>query len=270
MVREQRVVYGEDPELYDRIRPGYPPELIDDVIALVGAGARAVDAGCGTGKAAVLLAARGLEGVGVDPDPAMVSVARRQLAGFAGWRVDLSPFEDWSPAPGTAPFELVVSAQAWHWFDPEASFRKAHELLKPGGWLVLWWNGPADFESPARRAIDEAYAAHAPEIVYRGVAGHPRPEIGPLRADVSFGPPVLRDYRWSCTYTATEWVDLVRTASDHRMLPTERREEALAAVVRAIEVHGGIYDHPYVCGLWAAQRQPQTAQTGRTSQTNQA
>jgi SAM-dependent methyltransferase len=254
VAREQRLVYGEDPELYERVRPGYPDELIEQVVALVGAGASAVDAGCGTGKAAVLLAARGLAGVGVDPDPAMAEVARRRLAGAPGWRVDVSAFEDWSPGPDDGAFDLVVSAQAWHWFQPEAGFRKAHALLRPGGWLALWWNGPADFDSPARRAIDAAYATHAPEIVYRGVAGHPRPEFGPVPAGVSFGPPVLTDHPWTCTYTAGGWVDLVRTSSDHRMLPEERREKALAAVARAIEAHGGTYDHPYLCGLCAAQR----------------
>jgi hypothetical protein len=65
---------------------------------------------------------------------------------------------------------------------------------------------------------------------------------------------VLRDHAWTATYSASGWVDLVRTASDHRALPVERREAALAAVARAIEAHGGRYDHPYVCGLWAAQR----------------
>lgn len=48
-------MYGEDPELYERVRPGYPEELIDDVVALVGDRSGAVDAGRGTGKAAVLL-----------------------------------------------------------------------------------------------------------------------------------------------------------------------------------------------------------------------
>jgi hypothetical protein len=49
MTRPQRLVFGEDAELYDRVRPSYPDELIDDVLRLVGTPCRAVDAGCGTG-----------------------------------------------------------------------------------------------------------------------------------------------------------------------------------------------------------------------------
>ena len=53
-MREQRLVFGEDPELYDRARPTYPAALVDDVVELAGASARALDIGCGTAKATVL------------------------------------------------------------------------------------------------------------------------------------------------------------------------------------------------------------------------
>ena len=254
VAREQRLVFGEDAELYDRARPTYPAELIDDVVGLVGNGSHAVDAGCGTGKATVLLAARGLDGVAVDPDPAMAAVARRHLDATPVWRVEVSSFETWSPARDDPPIDLLVSAQAWHWFDPEVRFQKAYGLLRPGGWMALWWNGPAVFDTPARRAIDAAYQAFAPEIVHRGIAGHPVPDFEPMPLDAWFGAPLQRSYPWTKRYSAATWCDLLRTSSDHRMLAEDRRERLLEAVTEAIESNGGTYDHPYVCGLWAAQR----------------
>jgi SAM-dependent methyltransferase len=250
----QGVGYGENAELYDRVRPHYPDALIDEVVALVGGAGRAVDAATGTAKAAVALAARGLTGVAVDLDPLMAAVAERNLARSPGWRVAVAAFEEWGPEPGEAPFDLVVSAHAWHWFRPLAAFTKANELLRPGGWLALWWNGPEDFDSPARRAITSAYATHAPEIVHRGIAGYPRPDGLRAPAGTGFGVPLLSEHRWTAAYTAQHWVDLARTAADHRELPAARREAVLAASARIIEEHGGIYEHPYVCGLWAARR----------------
>lgn len=255
MAREQRLVFGEDAELYDLARPSYPADLISDVVDLVGVRSRALDAGCGTGKATVLLAAAGLRGVGVEAHPAMAEVARSQLATESGWRVDVSTFEDWAPTPGDLPFDLVASAQAWHWFAPEARFLKAHGLLRPGGWLALWWNGPARFDSPARRAIDAAYAEHAPEIVHRGITGHPRPDFEPMPDGARFGPALERSYEWTHRYTPTGWTNLMRTSSDHRMLPSERREALLVAVEHAIASHGGTYEHPYLTNLWAAERE---------------
>ncbi len=254
VAREQRLVFGEVAELYDSARPSYPAELIDDVVAMVGSHARAVDAGCGTGRATVLLAQRGLRGVGVEPDAAMARVARRNLTEFPGWRVDVSNFESWQPDTAASAFHLVVSAQAWHWFDPERRFRQAHALLRPGGWLALWWNGPADFDSPARQAISAAYERNAPEIVHRGVTGHgPPSQEDAIPADVSFGSPIERTYAWSRDFSSAEWTDLLRTSSDHRMLPDDQRERLLVAVGAAVDAHGGTYTHRFVSYLWAAQ-----------------
>ncbi len=254
MSREQRLIYGEDAELYDRARPSYPAQLIDDVLRLSGeAVSWMLDAGCGTGKAAVLFASRGVAGVGVEPDPSMAAVARRNLAGHP-WRVDPNSLEDWKPRPDDPPVDLLVSAQAWHWFTPEMRFLAAHAIIRPGGWLALWWNGPADFDNPARRDIDAAYQELAPEFPHRGVAGHGPPTVEVSPPGVAFGPPIERDYPWSHTYSAPEWCDLLRTQSDHRMLPGDRLEALLEAVERAIVGHGGVYTHPYICRLWAAQR----------------
>src|SRR5579862_7408813 len=98
MIREQRLVFGEDPELYDRIRPTYPEALFDDVADLVSSKGRVVDVGCGTGKATGALARRIASGVGVEADPAMASWCAQHLTMFPGWRVDVSEFERWQQA----------------------------------------------------------------------------------------------------------------------------------------------------------------------------
>jgi hypothetical protein len=55
----------------------------------------------------------------------------------------VSTFEDFVP---DRPFTLVYSAQAWHWTDRATRWRRAAELLRPGGALALFWNAdrPAD------------------------------------------------------------------------------------------------------------------------------
>ncbi|MBL8798523.1 MAG: methyltransferase domain-containing protein, partial [Planctomycetia bacterium] len=36
--------------------------------------------------------------------------------------------------------DLVLSAQAFHWFEPVATLREFHRLLKPSGGVALFWN----------------------------------------------------------------------------------------------------------------------------------
>lgn len=254
---ERRLVFGEYAELYDKARPSYPDALVDDVVTLVGPAARVLDVGCGTGKATRLLAGRGLAGVGVEAHPAMAELARRSVAaaGTGGWRIDVSGFEDWEPRPGDAPFDLVTCAQAWHWIDPAVRFHRAHGLLRPGGWLALFWNTHADEQDAPdlQRDIDAVYARLAPDV-----GGLPRPAgaIEGLRLPegLTFDAPVARDYVWTRTYSTAEWAELIRTHSNHGVLEPDRRDRLVAAVSEVVDAHGGSYPHRYVTQLWTARR----------------
>jgi SAM-dependent methyltransferase len=120
-------------EHYERVRPGYPADAVD---WLVPDRARtAVDLGAGTGKLTALLAARGLTLTAVDPSPGMLAELRRLHPGIA--TVVASAESTGLPS---ASADLVVAAQAWHWFDPLAATREAVRLLAPGGRIALVWN----------------------------------------------------------------------------------------------------------------------------------
>jgi SAM-dependent methyltransferase len=253
--RKRRLVFGEDAERYDRARPSYPAALVDDLVDWVGPTGRAVDVGCGTGRAAMLLAARGLAGVGVEAHPEMATVARRNLAPYPAWRVDVSDFEAWQPSPGSddVPADLVTSAQAWHWVDPAVGWDRAAAILRPGGWLALWWNWPASEPEDLGAALDAVYARHGTELDFRNI----RPDTEVLDAPPPgppFAPPVDRRYPWTQTYTTAELVDLLGTHSATRVVGADRLDALLADVAAALDAHGGRFEQHYVCQLRATQR----------------
>ena len=64
--------------------------------------------------------------------------AGRAHDGRAPSTIVTSSFEE-VDLPG-ATFDLVVSATAFHWVDPDVGIPKAFRLLRPGGWFVLVWN----------------------------------------------------------------------------------------------------------------------------------
>ena len=155
---------------------------------------RVLDVGCGTGIASQLFLDRGCEVVGVEPDERMAAVAHRR-----GVYVVVAPFETWT-APAD-PFDLVVSAQAWHWVDQNIGPTVAADALRPGDRLALFSNGTFVF------------GRHAPTLR----AAH----VGPIEACGCFGPVEARSFQWERTYTRDEWLDQLPTHSDHRTLRPE-------------------------------------------------
>jgi len=100
-------------ESYQAFRPQYPGALFEWLAEVAPARERAVDLGCGTGQASVALAGHFSEVVGLDPSAEQI--ARATPHPRVSYRV--APAEETGLPGGSA--DLVIAAQAFHWFDPE-------------------------------------------------------------------------------------------------------------------------------------------------------
>ena len=135
--RQYGQVFDEIAADYDRNRPVYPAELVDQAcrVAGVAAGDRVLEIGCGTGQLTRGLLARGLRVTAVEPGPNLIALARKNLDGAGTVEFINARFED-APCPREY-FRAVFSAAALHWVDPEVSWRKIADVLVPGGTLAL-------------------------------------------------------------------------------------------------------------------------------------
>jgi SAM-dependent methyltransferase len=134
VIHESRALtFGQVADDYDRWRPGYPEAAVGWLAPP--APGRVADVGAGTGKLTSLLLARGLTVEAVEPDPRMLAVLARNNPGARLHQSDSTaiPVEDRS-------LDAVVVADAWQWFDAEATTTELRRVLKPGGWLGLVWN----------------------------------------------------------------------------------------------------------------------------------
>jgi SAM-dependent methyltransferase len=167
--REQRFVFDEVAELYARVRPGYPGELIDRVLEYAGEQTRAsrvLEIGCGGGQATKAFAAHGLSIVALEPGSNLARCAREELDACcpenSQVEIAVSTFEDY--ALPREPFDLVISAQAFHWLEPGLRFNKSADALRPGGVLAVFGNKPRHTRDAVYREIDIAYAECAPSM----------------------------------------------------------------------------------------------------------
>jgi SAM-dependent methyltransferase len=127
-------------ESYAKHRPGYPPELVAALLDLCGLapGFSAADIGSGTGIMTRLLLKAGGRVFAVEPNEAMRAKAEEALAGRSGFR-SVSGTAEGTGLPSSS-VELVVCAQAFHWFDRERARAEFARILKPGGSVAIVWN----------------------------------------------------------------------------------------------------------------------------------
>jgi SAM-dependent methyltransferase len=230
----RRTTFGEDAELYDRARPGYPDPLFDDLVRSTNLpeGGRILEVGCGTGQATIPLARRGFRVHAVELSSTLAEVARRNFRPYPGIHVVEGAFEDFLPPAD--PFDLVLAASAWHWIEPTVRYRRAAEMLVPGGWLAVVQShhitgGTTDFFEESQRCYRRFFPDSSP--------GYHLPrssEVRTMGPDIEdsgwFHGAVRRTYLWERTYEKPEYLDLLRTYSDHRSLGPRRREELLACI----------------------------------------
>jgi SAM-dependent methyltransferase len=247
--RRRAESFGKDAERYDRARPSYPVEMVDELLA--GEPARVLDVGCGTGKVARLFLTRGCDVLGVEPDSRMASVAESH-----GIHVELATFEAWDP--GQRMFDLVVSGQAWHWVDASVGARKAAAILPPGGRLAIFWNrGRHDPLTSA--AFDEAYLRFAPALAKESGPLGNKPtddarDIPAITATHLFAPCQRRTFNWVQQHSRDQWLDQLGTHSNHIALELEQRATLLDAVGSAIDRRGGSITVHYDTELIIARR----------------
>jgi SAM-dependent methyltransferase len=231
--------FGAVAEEYERIRPGYPAELVDDVLAYAGGGP-ALEVGAGTGKATLDFADRGVAVTAVEPDPQMAAVLARRLGDRPGVRLRVAAFED---IDGSDTFTLLYSGQAWHWTDPETRWTRAASLLRPGGALALFWNFEEPAEAADLAAVRELRAAIAPGMDTAAAAAHRTQPTAPdgapwpmsdLVAVPEFGAVTEREYHWSRRLAAADCTALLNTHSDYRMLDETTRQRLLEAIAAAL------------------------------------
>jgi SAM-dependent methyltransferase len=126
-------------DAYDRARPSYPSDAVAALLQGLpesDAAPEVLELGAGTGKLTRSLVERGCSVTATDHSTVML--ARLAAARFPGARVLAARAEEIPLASRSA--DLVVAAQAFHWFDPDRLFPEVARVLRPGGRFAVIWN----------------------------------------------------------------------------------------------------------------------------------
>ncbi len=127
-------------ENYVKYRPGYPPEMMHFFRESLGLTSDSVvaDIGSGTGLSSKPLLENGNRVFGVEPNAAMRQAADEYLSDFPEFMGVDGTSAETGLESGSC--DLVIAAQAFHWFEPESTQNEFKRILKPGGHVALIWN----------------------------------------------------------------------------------------------------------------------------------
>jgi SAM-dependent methyltransferase len=167
---------------YVKFRPPYPEKIIDLVRERMGLSPSwaIADVGSGTGISSLPFLEAGCRVAGVEPNAAMRAAAVELYRGRAGY----SSVDGRAEATGLEPLsiDLLVAAQAFHWFDRAAARAEALRILRPPKRALLMWNDWAADDSPFLRDYDALLRSRMPD---RSENDHRN--LGPSDFDAFFG-----------------------------------------------------------------------------------
>ncbi len=156
--------FERNAQTYKKVRPSYHPKLIARIAGLCGEGLVA-DIGAGTGIFTAQLVDVGVRVVPIEPVEAMRSALATALP-----EVSVLPGTSENTLLGDHSVDVVIAAQAFHWFDPLPTMDELARVLQPGGQLICAWN-VRDEDVPwvaKYTEVVDCYAKDAPR--YRSMA----------------------------------------------------------------------------------------------------
>ena len=205
--------FGGVADAYDRGRPTYPREAGAWLTA--DAPVSVLELGAGTGKLTEQLVALGHDVHATDPDAAMLANLSERLPDV---RTSQASAEE-IPA-GDRSYDVVVCAQAFHWFDLDKALPEIARVLKAGGRLSLVWN-QRDERVPWVRRLGTII----------GTQDQLREPAAALEASTLFDEVEESEFRFRQSIDQHSIKDLVLSRSNIATLPPDKREAKLAEVV---------------------------------------
>ncbi len=244
--------------LYDEVRPGYLEELIEDIISISGIPkeGRILEIGRGTGQATIPFAKRGYHMICLDISREMTSLTAKKCRKYPKVRVYPMSFEEWEPEPNS--FELVISGTAFHWLPKEVAYPKVALVLKDSGCLAVFWNfHPTPFTGFFKE-VQKVYRRFVPEWgdpeKERSVEEKIRAIENEINETGLFEKAIVKRYPWKKECTGDQYIKLLNTYSDHRLLDLEKRKRLFVAIKTLIEEYGGKIARPYLTVLFIAKK----------------
>ena len=243
-----RTTFNADEYNYDKARPDYPSELFEDIshYSNLCADNNILEIGIGTGQATLPFIKTGCNLTAVELGDRLADYCKQKFSTYENFNIINADFL--KVELPEKHFDLIYSATAFHWIPKDSGYAKVKSLLNPIGVLALFWNHPfvSNAEDKTNLASMAIYQKYRPN------------DKTPIQFDKSKCKVIINElarygftniqskiYRRTRTLTSEEYINLIKTYSDHNALPELIRLAFEQDMKQAIDEVGGkinIYD----------------------------
>lgn len=146
---------------YIKYRPGYPVAILEFLKQenVLTNNYIVADVGSGTGISAELFLKNGNTVLGIEPNTEMREAAESTLKNYSLFKSIDASAENTSLQNNSV--DLIICAQAFHWFDIPKVKLEFKRILKNNGYILLMWNDRRTDSSPFLREYEDLIINYA-------------------------------------------------------------------------------------------------------------
>ncbi|WBW95076.1 class I SAM-dependent methyltransferase [Oceanirhabdus sp. W0125-5] len=253
--KEESKRFDHAAEYYDKFRPSYPKEIIDSIIkeSNINEHSQLLEIGAGSGKATELFVKRGLKIHCIEPGENLARIGEKRFKDTGRVSYDIKRFEEWEGEKES--FDLIYSAQAFHWVPQPEGFESCSRLLKESGKLALLWNvyisNDTKLDSELMELSDfygglfALYSKEEAEALMNNRGEKIR------ESNLFSNIKMIKSY-WEKVYSLDEYIGFIKTSNGYLRLNVTDRIKVEEDVKRIIMNHGGTVVRPYITSLYLA------------------
>ena len=255
--KKESEMFDQAAEYYDSFRPSYPKEIVDTIINSTGinSNSRLLEIGAASGKATELFAPYNFDIHCIDPGANLVKNGRIKFSDYKNIRFDIKRFEEMDLLANY--YDLIFSAQAFHWIPQPIGYEKCAYTLKDKGYLALFWNMYITFDNDIDNELLEISHKHGGFADFLTEDGCEK-RICTIAEGIGnsgfFHAPLIHRVLWNKKYTADEYYGFVQTGNRFLQKTDEEKHRAYTDIKGLADKHEGIIHRPYLCVLYLAKK----------------
>lgn len=254
--KKESTMFNQTAEYYDKFRPSYPQEIVETIVTKTGinSDSKLLEIGAGSGKATELFVNK-FNVMCIEPGDKLVEMGKRKFVNYDNIKFTLARFEEYDVENNQ--YDLVFSAQAFHWVPQPIGFQKCAQTLKEKGFLALFWNMYMTLENSHDTELvnlSKRYGGFADFLSENDCEKRIQSISNGIVESNLFAYPKVYRFKWKQSYTPDEYFGFILTGNSFVQKTDIEKESAYKDIVELAKKNKGYIEQQYLSALYLTEK----------------